>query len=231
MRAFARILNSRSPMRRQPRTSPRKQPRQRRSQDTVDAILEAAARILVRHGYDGANTNRIAAAAGVSVGSLYQYFPNKESLVAALAARRAGRVGAILEARMAQVAGAPLADAVREAIRAVIDAHAVEPELERVLIEQVPRVGGMREVDAAELHAHDVVLAALRARRDEVAPRDLELAAFVITRSVRALAHGALTRPDLIGNDKLLDEATALVMGYLRPDHTVVRRAIGGKPR
>src|SRR5215510_5098878 len=103
-------------MRAPPRTTPRKQPRQRRSKETVEAILEAAARILVRHGYDGANTNRIAAAAGVSVGSLYQYFPNKESLVAALAAERTGRISAILEARMAQVAHAPLADAVREVI-------------------------------------------------------------------------------------------------------------------
>ena len=203
-------------MRAQPRTTPRKQPRQRRSQATVDAILEAAARILIRHGYDGANTNRIADAAGVSVGSLYQYFPNKESLVAALAAQRAERIEATLEARMAQVAHAPLAEAVREVIRAVFDAHASEPELQRVLIEQVPRVGGLREVDASELHAHDVVLTALRSRRADVAPRDLELAAFVITRSVRALAHGALTRADLVGNARLLDEATALVLGYLR---------------
>jgi AcrR family transcriptional regulator len=202
-----------------PRTTPRKQPRQRRSQETVDAILEAAARILVRHGYDGANTNRIAAAAGVSVGSLYQYFPNKESLVAALAAKRAQRVAEVLEARMAQFSRTPLPRAVREVIRAVFDAHAVEPELQRVLIEQVPRVGGMREVDASELSARDVVLRHLQLRRAEIAPRNLELAAFAITRSIRALAHGALTRPDLLGNDALLDEATALVLGYLRPRH------------
>ena len=214
-----------------PRTTPRKQPRQRRSQQTVDAILEAAARILVRHGYDGANTNRIAAAAGVSVGSLYQYFPNKESLVAALAARHAQRVAEVLEARMAQFSRTPLPRAVREVIRAVFDAHAVEPELQRVLIEQVPRVGGMREVDASELHARDVVLGHLQLRRAEIAPRNLELAAFAITRSIRALAHGALTRPDLLGNDALLDEATALVLGYLRAPvrrpSTVDRRPSG----
>src|SRR5262249_10738309 len=150
-------------------------------------------------------------------GSLYQYFPNKESLVAALAAKRAESIDATLETRMAQVSRAPLAEAVREVIRAVFDTHAADPELQRGLIEQVPRVGGMREVDASELHARDVVLENLRARRAEIAPRNVELAAFVITRSVRALAHGALTREDLIGNDKLLDEATALVLGYLRP--------------
>src|SRR5579859_1074817 len=63
---------------------PRKEALQERSRVTVETIMRAAARILVRHGYEGATTNRIAEAAGVSVGSLYQYFPNKEAIVAAL---------------------------------------------------------------------------------------------------------------------------------------------------
>ena len=66
------------------RTAPRKKPKQERSQATVDAILVATARVLCETGYDRASTNRIALAAGVSVGSLYQYFPSKEALVAAL---------------------------------------------------------------------------------------------------------------------------------------------------
>ena len=74
-------------MPRRPRTTPRKKPRQERSVATVDAILDATARVLCTTGYDRASTNRIALAAGVSVGSLYQYFPSKEALVAALAAR------------------------------------------------------------------------------------------------------------------------------------------------
>ena len=53
---------------------------------TVEAILDATARVLVREGYARTSTNRVAAVAGVSIGSLYQYFPNKESLVAALVA-------------------------------------------------------------------------------------------------------------------------------------------------
>ena len=68
-------------------TNPRKSASQKRSQATVQALLDATARVLTREGYDRASTNRIAATAGVSVGSLYQYFPNKEALVAALVAR------------------------------------------------------------------------------------------------------------------------------------------------
>jgi len=66
-----------------PRTSPRKKPRQERSVATVEVILDATARVLCSTGYDRASTNRIAMSAGVSVGSLYQYFPSKEALVAA----------------------------------------------------------------------------------------------------------------------------------------------------
>jgi AcrR family transcriptional regulator len=66
---------------------PRKYPAQPRSADTVATILEAAARILERHGFAGYNTNAVAGLAGVSIGSLYQYFPNKDALVAALVAR------------------------------------------------------------------------------------------------------------------------------------------------
>ncbi|MFN5165613.1 MAG: TetR/AcrR family transcriptional regulator, partial [Pseudomonadota bacterium] len=67
---------------------PRKSPRQVRSADTVETILAAAARVLERESLAGFNTNRVAAVAGVSVGSLYQYFPNKSALIAALIDRQ-----------------------------------------------------------------------------------------------------------------------------------------------
>ncbi|TIT73203.1 MAG: helix-turn-helix transcriptional regulator, partial [Mesorhizobium sp.] len=65
-------------------TNPRKNASQERSRATMDALIEATARILVRDGFDKASTNRIAEEAGVSVGSLYQYYPGKEALVAAV---------------------------------------------------------------------------------------------------------------------------------------------------
>lgn len=71
--------------------SPRKRPRQRRSAATVEVILDGAARILEREGLERFNTNVVAAVAGVSVGSLYQYFPGKDALMAALVRRDAAR--------------------------------------------------------------------------------------------------------------------------------------------
>ena len=78
-----------------PQTNPRKTASQSRSRATVDALVEATARVLVRQGYDRASTNKIAAAAGVSIGSHYQYFPSKEALVAAVMglSRRSGLAG------------------------------------------------------------------------------------------------------------------------------------------
>ena len=100
-------------MARKPLTKPRKHASQERSRATVDALIEATARILVREGFDSASTNRIAEQAGVSVGSLYQYFPGKEALVAAVIERhkqdlmRVAR-GVLAEARgtAAQAGGA-----------------------------------------------------------------------------------------------------------------------------
>src|SRR5215467_14516170 len=69
-------------------TNPRRLASQQRSRLTVEALLEATARILVKDGYDCASTNRIAHVAGVSIGSLYQYFPSKEALVAAVIDRQ-----------------------------------------------------------------------------------------------------------------------------------------------
>ena len=78
---------------------PRKAPIQSRSQATVQAILEAAARVLARQSLPGFNTNRVAEVAGVSIGTLYQYFPNKEALIGALIEReQAALAGAVQQA-------------------------------------------------------------------------------------------------------------------------------------
>ncbi len=102
MRAFARFSYSHSTHRKaalMPQTiSPRKKPLQARSAFTVQAILDAAARVLASHSLDGFNTNRVAEVAGVSVGSLYQYFPNKDALIASLIAYEQDKLAQSVEA-------------------------------------------------------------------------------------------------------------------------------------
>jgi AcrR family transcriptional regulator len=95
-----------------PALDPRKSPRQRRSQATVEVIVEAAARILEAEGPDGFNTIAIACAAGVSVGSLYQYFHGKQALIAELSRRNAEEVLAGL-AEAARTQGSPVLERLR----------------------------------------------------------------------------------------------------------------------
>ncbi|MFG6281616.1 TetR/AcrR family transcriptional regulator [Sphingomonas sp. S6] len=112
------------------RPRPRKMPRQGRSAETVRAIIEAAARILERDGLGAFTTNAVAERAGVSIGSLYQYFPGKEALIGALIVRETSLLIAECEAAVAGVSG-------REALKGIIVAAVIHqlrrPALARLL--------------------------------------------------------------------------------------------------
>src|SRR5262245_44018873 len=95
-------------MARKPQSSPRKTASQKRSRFTVDALLDATARILVKEGFNRTSTNKIAATAGVSIGSLYQYFPSKEALVAAVVDRHARDLSRVTHDALLKVAASPL---------------------------------------------------------------------------------------------------------------------------
>jgi AcrR family transcriptional regulator len=203
-------------MHRQVRTAPRKRPRQARSKATVDTILEATARVLIKHGFDGCTTNAVASAAGVSIGSLYQYFPNKEALVAALAERHIEDVNEAVLAELARVATLPIAEATRRVIELTIRAHAIDPELHRVLTEQVPRIGKLARVRELEELSSQMVAGLLTARRDELAISDPDLAAFLLVSTIEAIIHrAALLYPQRLRDPRLVDEATLLVTRYL----------------
>jgi AcrR family transcriptional regulator len=204
-------------MARKPRTTPRKSPRQARARATVDAILTATARVLQREGFDRASTNRVARAAGVSVGSLYQYFPSKEALVAALAERHIEEMSRELKKTIARVAALDLEEAVREVVGLLLRAHAVDPGLHRVLIEQVPRVGRLERLREVELQTESLVRAWLEAHVTEVRACDLDTAAFVVCTAVEALAHVAvLYHPERLESPVLAEEITTLIVRYLK---------------
>lgn len=200
------------------RTEPRKRPKQARSREMVETILEATARVLVHEGYDGTTTNRVAEVAGVSVGSLYQYFPNKDSLVAELMRRHVEQMEGVFGERLEELKDAPLDVAVRALVEVAIRVHAVDPELHRVFLERVPRMAGLDTVRAAESRIEEGLRAFLERRRVEVAPVDPGLAAFVVFRAVESATHAAvLDRPRHLEGGRLVNELTALVLGYLAP--------------
>lgn len=206
-------------MSRRPPTKPRKRATQERSRATVDALVEATARILVSEGFDKASTNRIATVAGVSIGSLYQYFPGKEALVMAVAQRHRHELLCVVRARLAKVADEPLARGVGALVAAAVAAHSVDPALHRVLAEEIPRVGGL--ADAAGFNRDNLALFRdyLESHRCEIRTADLELATFVCLTTIEALTHTAvLHHADMLAEERmeaLIAETTRLIVGYL----------------
>jgi AcrR family transcriptional regulator len=201
-------------------TNPRKKPSQARSRVTVDALIEATARILVRESFDKASTNRIAEAAGVSIGSLYQYFPSKEALVAAVIDRHRQDLMQVARDVLAEVAALPLEEAVRRLVTVAIEAHRFDPRLHRVLAEQIPRTGRLRNVEAFDRENYSLFRTYLELHRDEIRAIDPGLAAFICVTSIEALTHAAvLHHPDMssgAAGGELINEATRLIVGYLQ---------------
>jgi AcrR family transcriptional regulator len=224
--------------------SPRKIASQKRSRATVDMLVEATARILVKEGYDRASTNRIAAAAGVSIGSLYQYFPSKEALVAAVIERHAQQLSQVGRDAFLRAATRPVEIVVRELVAAGIDAHRVDPKLHRVLDEEVPRVARRPDTDAVVRDACALFRVYLEAHRSEIDVADLDLASFILITTVEALTHAAvLHRRDILADEKkaveFTDEVARLALRYLRTPSPLRQRmrargtrcGVGGAPR
>ena len=207
-------------MARRPVTKPRKAASQERSRATVDALVEATARILVRHGFDNASTNRIAEVAGVSVGSLYQYFPSKEALVAAVIERHQQEIMQTVRGELAEVLAQPVEKAMRQLVAIAVKAHRIDPKLHHVLAEQIPRVGKLEKLATFNHENFNLFRTYLERHRDELCVEDLELASFVCVTSIEALTHNAVLHHSKMLSDeameRLIDEGARLVTGYLK---------------
>jgi arginyl-tRNA--protein-N-Asp/Glu arginylyltransferase len=121
---------------------------------------------------------------------------------------------------LARVGKLRLAAAVRALVALAIQAHSVDPRLHRVLAEQIPRTGRLKNVEAFNKENYSLFRTYLEAHRDEIRPVDLDLAAFVCVTSIEALTHSAvLHHPEMLSGDAtetLVDEATRLIVRYLQ---------------
>lgn len=207
-------------MGRRPLTKPRKDASQERSRATVDALLEATARILVREGFDRASTNRIADVAGVSIGSLYQYFPNKEALVAAVVERHQQDIRQVIQGELEKAAMLPIEQGVRMLVAVAVKSHRIAPKLHRVLAEQIPRVGTLEKVETFNRENFALFRSYLESRKSELRVKNLELAAFLCVTSIEAVTHNAvLHHAKMLSDDMtdaLIDGAARMVIGYLK---------------
>lgn len=197
-------------------TKVRKQPSQERSKATVDALIEATARVLAKDGYLGASTNRIAAQAGISIGSLYQYFPSKDALVSAVVDGLVDSQFQVVASKLSEVIDAPLPVAIRQLVEAFVAAYRLQPKLHQVLNEEVPRIGALKRIGEVQAKVGELLKAGLLMRGDAVRSDNLDLVVFLVVQSVEGIVCGALRyRPELLADPQLVDEISDLLTRYL----------------
>jgi AcrR family transcriptional regulator len=190
---------------------PRKTPLQSRSAETVAVILEAAARILEMRGFEGFNTNAIAERAGVSIGSLYQYFPNKDALLSGLIERE---VAPLLEVReeLAQVKSCEAA--LRDYIRASMRHQMRRPKLAR-LIDIAEKRDVFHHQVSGTLSRLQVVMEAVLALPDAPKLRNKSIAYEDLLVLIRSLIDAAGEREEG-ESEELVRRVEGAVWGYLR---------------
>ena len=207
------------------RTTPRKRPRQDRSKATVDAILAATAQVLVKDGYDRTSTNRVAERAGVSVGSVYQYFPNKEALVGELVDRYSREILDLLLGELATLASHPPEIVAPRLVATMVRIKQQDPLLARVLREQIPRVGRMQRYEKQLGEIVAAVAAYLDGHRARLRHDDVEVAAFIAVHTVDAATHAGVCAGELDA-DTLTRHVTDLALASLLREPQAAQRRV-----
>jgi AcrR family transcriptional regulator len=199
-----------------PAIKPRKKPMQERSRFMVDTILEAAARVLIERGYAGINTNLVAEVAGVSIGSLYQYFPNKDSLIAAIHQRHVLQMRNMMIGALSGPKKPTMKEAIGALVRVMLEAHLMEPELHQVLEIEFPLLGLQDEENSSGQYFSERFQQLLEDYRHEILKPDLELASYIVLRIIKSLVHQAVleTPPDFTLSE-IEESITEAVVGYL----------------
>jgi AcrR family transcriptional regulator len=192
----------------------RKRPSQRRSEEMVDAILEAAMRVFALEGLS-ATTVKIAEIAGVSVGSLYQYFPNKHALLLELRERRYDLLFTQFQKINEEMAEKPFPQALNRVLRLAFDHVTAQASLQRLLMRELPL---MQPGDWSKT-INTTMKTGLRElfilHSDEFKSTDSELSIFTISAAIRGVARALVRDEPKFDNDSLADEMTRMITTHL----------------
>jgi AcrR family transcriptional regulator len=145
---------------------PRKMPVQARATVTVDAICEATIQVLLSHGAERLTTTRVAERAGVSIGTLYQYYPNKQSLLFALLTQHLDQISAAVEVACAQARGKPLAEMVQHVVEQFVDAKMRRADISMALYRISAELGGPALAKRTEDRSRKALEAMIRTAPD-----------------------------------------------------------------
>ncbi len=193
----------------------RRRPTQARAQATVEAMLDAAVVLLKRYGASSITTNRIAETAGVSIGSVYQYFPNKQAIFVALHERHIRDVDTAIRRKIAECTHAPLEKLILSLLDGMVEIHARDSRLAALLQSEVPhRAGGAAEFSSRLSYP---LLSALAPHAKSLSRRsDLRTCVFVMAEILDALGHSiVLRRPPMLSLEAARHEASKAMLAYL----------------
>lgn len=193
----------------------KKAPTQHRSRQMVDTLIEATARTIAERGWQGATTNHIAAKAGVSVGSLYQYFASREDLLSALMERERARILCRLEEAMPRLSE----EAPRVAIRRLLEIAFEEGERDEPLFTAISSdlqaLGAAEFADILNGYMLDALRLILSQRFAQFGPMDAPTVAFMLANgAVMVITRFFSQRPRGVTKESLLNELTELYGGY-----------------
>ncbi len=193
----------------------RRTPVQGRAKKTIQSILEATAQVLVREGYAKTSTNKIAARAGVSIGTIYEYFPDKDAVVAALLNSIVLETVKTLQGRMASLIQEPLPLAAREWLRAAVELIQQHADLARIVVEQIPRLQEIAAVQMIERQMLQFARQMAIESGEKYNHANLDAGMFLVVTMVRAAVIGiALEKPGHLSAEELIDELVNVMVGY-----------------
>jgi len=206
---------------------PRKRPVQARSEATVSTLFEASIQVLLAVGYRKLTTTRVAERAGVSVGTLYQYFPNRQALITSVIERYLEEISLSVERDCQALYGRPLDEIATGLVDAFVDAKWKRIDVSKAMHEPLVDVGGAKLVRAAGRRGAGIVANVLTSCRDAVFRDVHPLALFVVVACSSLLQAAIADDPDSAERKMLRVHMRALVFGYLRemqqPDRSAMR--------
>ncbi len=178
--------------------------------------MEATAHILREEGITQLNTNYIATKAGISIGSLYQYFPNKEAIVAELHRQHFKQARHEMKKAYQQIEGLPFDIASRLLLESSIKVHQMDPKLHQVMSTQVP-ILGLSEDDSSPNSVRKILEQFFYTHKDSLRPNlDIPLAAHISYQLVINVIHTAIiNEPERLNSPKFVDELLHMLLVYV----------------
>jgi AcrR family transcriptional regulator len=201
-----------------PEIRPRKLPQQARSQATFDAIVEAYARLLRRRDHHEITTNQIAERAGVGIGSLYEFFPGREAILAVLTQRRLASLLQEVQAGIEQAVRLDLEPALALLIHGIVDAVSADRELYRIVLREAPFLQRLPETQRAKQAFLELARVAGRRAGQRLDLPELEADVWLLGRMLaNAVLEIAFADPRRIDRELLVDELVRLTFRMVRP--------------